>query len=160
MTRVSEDRAAVPPMRGAATGALWLMNESQSDRVLASMRLFTDPAQLGDFLTGLFYVAREKVQRDSDLLASIDGVIMEWSDEEFLHAVPALRLAFSFFTPREKHHMLVALFNALKREGVSEKEAQIDLKVDATAAASAIAFEARLFEALKRYGIRGGGDER
>ena len=40
-----------------------------------------------------------------DLVARIDEVVMAFADEEFLDALPALRRAFSAFTPREKDRL-------------------------------------------------------
>ena len=117
------------------------------------MRPFADPNQLGDFLTGLFALAREQVQRQRDLVLSIHEMLAGWSDEQFLTAVPALRLAFTWFTPREKHHLALTLRQGLGLEKVPEMAA---LAVDAGTAARALAFEGRLFAAAARYGIRGG----
>ncbi|EMO23625.1 hypothetical protein LEP1GSC168_0833 [Leptospira santarosai str. HAI134] len=44
--------------------------------------------------TGL--IARETVQRDNTLLTSLNNRISELSYVEFLEALPALRMAFSF----------------------------------------------------------------
>jgi len=80
---------------------------------------------------------------------------MGYGDDEFLAALPALRLAFTFFTPREKHHLALTLLQATGEPGASVAEL-VPLAVPAELAAQALAFEARLFAALKRYGARGG----
>src|SRR5262245_32504844 len=67
--------------------------------------LFASPAELGDFLPGLFALAREEAQRDRDLLGAIHGVVTAWNDDSFLTALPSLRLAFMYFTAREKVHL-------------------------------------------------------
>ena len=64
--------------------------------------MFAAPDQLGDFLTGLFALAREEAQRDRDLLTAIHAVVLAWNDDSFLTALPSLRLAFSCTSPREK----------------------------------------------------------
>jgi hypothetical protein len=76
---------------------------------------------------------------------------MDYADEEFLAALPALRLAFTYFTPREKHHLALTLLQAT---GMSS-EPLAPLAVPAAVAAQALAFESRLYAALKRYGARG-----
>jgi hypothetical protein len=114
------------------------------------MRAFADPAHLGDFLTGLFGLAREVAQRQPELLLSLDGLLMGYDDEEFLAALPALRLAFSFFTPREKHYLATTLLEAL---GQAQGGLLPALAVDAETAARVMAFEARLFGAVERYGL-------
>jgi len=113
---------------------------------------FVDPARLGDYLVGLFRLARETVQRQPELLASIDRAILGYDEDEFLEALPALRLAFTWFTPREKHHLATTLL-----EGAGVARAPLaPLTVAAEAAAEAVDFETRLFEVLRLHGLRGG----
>jgi len=81
---------------------------------------------------------------------------MGYSSEDFLEALPALRLAFSYFTPREKHYLIRTL---LQTKGIQEEENDvplIGLEVSVEMAAQALAFETRLFQAVRRYGLRGG----
>jgi hypothetical protein len=79
---------------------------------------------------------------------------MAYDDESFLEALPALRLAFSSFTPREKHHMTRTLLNSLEPD--SEEKPLVDLEVSVEQATAVMAFEAKLFQAVRRYGLRGG----
>lgn len=151
--RVSAAKEQRPLARGAAMGALWTLGESDASRVRAELLLFANPDSLGDFLAGLFALAREVVQRHRDLILSIDEVLAAFADEEFLAALPALRLAFTFFTPREKHHMGLTLLGAL---GLKEEKSLATLDVSPEVMARAVAFESRLFDAVKRYGLRGG----
>jgi hypothetical protein len=117
------------------------------------MLLFADPDHLGDFLAGLFCMAREVVQRHHELVLSIDKLLVAFADEEFLTALPSLRLAFTYFTPREKHHMGLTLLESL---GLKEQQPLTRLQESPEAMAHALAFESRLYEALQRYGLRGG----
>jgi hypothetical protein len=153
LSRVSSDRSQGPSLRGAAIGALWVLGNADAQRVRTELRLFSDPDHLGDFLTGLFAVARELVQRDQDLILAIDDALGIFSADDFLTALPSLRLAFTFFTPREKHHMASSLLEAL---GINEHEKQrAALEVLPQDAARALALESRLFTALAKYGLRG-----
>ena len=95
------------------------------------------------------------VQRHRDLIISIDQVLAAFADEEFLAALPALRLAFTYFTPREKHHMGMTLLGAL---GLKEERSLATLDVSPAIMARALAFESRLFDAVKRFGLRGGDE--
>ncbi|HEX8465226.1 MAG TPA: DUF5682 family protein, partial [Abditibacterium sp.] len=133
--------------RGAATGALWTLGAIGDDAALWSLPAFAAPAQLGDFLTGLFALAREVAQRRPDLVREIDRLLSGFDDERFLEALPALRLAFSFFTPREKHHMALTLM-----EG--EAQPLPDLVVGVETAMRALEVENRVFETLRKYGVR------
>ncbi len=153
--RIEADPAQGPQVRGAAVGILWTLRRVAAAQVLADLKLFSDPVRLGDFLSGLFALAREAAQREPELLQAIDALICGFSEEEFLLAAPALRLAHTYFTPREKHHMATTL---LKMNGQPEEPAGAAalpvLSVAPETALRALAFEARLFETLQRYGIR------
>jgi hypothetical protein len=114
-----------------------------------------NPDRLGDFLAGLFALAREVAQRHPELLQQIDQLLLGFNDEMFLVALPALRLAFTYFTPREKH----AIARTLVKSWEAPQElvtplSQPDISPDMIARAKA--FESRLLEAIQRYGLRGG----
>ena len=150
--RVAADRAQAPAIRGAAVGACWSLGAAASDEVRAQITLFAGPEQLGDFLTGLFALAREQVQRQRDLVLAVHDVLAGYGDDDFLVALPALRLAFTYFTPREKHHLAITLRQAL---GLDRHPEMAALAVDAATAARALALEGRLFDACEKYGLRG-----
>jgi hypothetical protein len=153
LERVGSDRHQTPLLRGAALGALWSLGSADTEGVRTALRRFADPEQLGDFLTGLFALAREQVQRQRDLVLGIHDLLTKYTDEDFLTALPALRLAFTYFTPREKHHLALTLREAL---GLQQEPELAALTVSTETAARALAFEGRLFETLKKYGLRGG----
>ena len=146
LRRIGASRAHGALLRGAATGALWTMNEVESSEALGALPVLA-PAQLGDFLTGLFALARQAAQRQPDLVGQIDALLAAFDDEKFLEALPSLRLAFSYFTPREKHYMALTLI-----EGDAKPLA--DLVVSVEVAARALALESRVVGALERYGLR------
>jgi len=148
--RQNPDKAA--DVRGAALGVLFSLGELGAAEALAALRGFADPSELGDFLTGLFSVARELAQRDSEIMAALDRLLLELSAEDFVGALPALRLAFTYFTPREKHHLLRTLWGSL---GMTGEEPPRTLEVSSEVAARALVFEERVFEAMRRYGLEG-----
>jgi hypothetical protein len=153
LARIGAEATQAPIVRGAAVGALWTLGAAQADQVRSALLLFADPSRLGDFLTGLFGLAREASQRQPGLIGGIDELVVGFSNEAFLEALPSLRLAFTYFTPREKHHMVLTLFRSL---GINSDEQPIDaLEVSAETAARALAFEARLFRAVETFGLRG-----
>jgi hypothetical protein len=153
LTRVQADRGKSPSLRGAATGALFALGKEDIQGVTAEMKLFADPVQLGDFLTGVFALAREIIQKNTELLLAIDAVIHGYDDDDFLAALPALRLAFTYFTPREKHYMAVSLRRSIGGQG----HALAELSITPQAVAEAMAFEGILFGELQKYGLRRGG---
>lgn len=152
LQRVERDAQQHATVRGAVVGMLWTLDAARPDDVLANLLLLSQATQLGDFLTGLFSLARELVQRESLLIQQIDTLLMAFSAEEFQEALPAVRLAFTYFTPREKHHMLKTLFDSL---GMTSPTPLRELDVDPETAASVLVWEQQLYEALARYGIRG-----
>ncbi len=152
LQRVGADRGQGPVVRGAAIGGRWSLGATGGDEVRGQIRLFSGPDQLGDFLTGLFALAREQVQRQRDLVLAVHDVLVGYGDDDFLTALPALRLAFTYFTPREKHHLALTLRQALGMEKQPEMAA---LAVDAGTAARALALEGRLFAACEKFGLRG-----
>ena len=153
LQRVSMDGSQGPTGRGAAVGALWTLGEAGVESVDSSIQYFADPEQLGDFLAGLFCLARETVQRHPELVLGLDGVMTAFDEDEFLLALPSLRMAFTYFTPREKHHLAATLMQAL---GLGAAAPLAALEVSVETAARVHAFEGKLVKALARYGLRGG----
>lgn len=138
-------------LRGAAAGALWSLGASDVTGILDT--LTADPDQLGDFLHGVFALAREEAQRSPNLLVTIDRLLLTLDDEQFLVALPALRLAFTYFTPREKDHLARRLLAAV---GETDSAPLPALAVTAEIAARALAIESRLQRELDQHGLRGG----
>lgn len=151
LARVGADQGQGSLVRGAALGARWSLGATDAEAVRGQLRLFTDPDRLGDFLHGLFTLAREQVQRQRELILAIHEIVVGWSQDEFLHALPAVRLAFTSFTPREKHHVGVTLRTAM---GLVAEEELAALTVDVATAARALELEERLFAAAVQYGVR------
>lgn len=155
LARVQADDERSPAQRGACAGALWSLNCADPAEIRRDLMLFADPDHLGDFLTGLFALAREEVQRDRDLLEVIYQLVSEWNDQGFMTALPSLRLAFMYFTPREKTYLASSLFteetSSVVKEG--DEDELLDLTVSPEEAAAAMAFELELVEFARGYGI-------
>jgi len=148
--RVGNEHATPALLRGAVAGALWALGEGDLQQILS--QLPNSPDTLGDFLRGVFALAREESQRHSDLLIGIDRFLMAFDDEQFLNALPSLRLAFTYFTPREKDHLARTLLAAT---GQADAVTLPDLAVTPEEAALAFQFEVRLIRELERHGLRG-----
>ncbi|MFE3028002.1 DUF5682 family protein [Nocardia tengchongensis] len=100
------DRPAA--LRGAALGMTWALTDTPdpagTERAIRGARQVDS---LGDFLAGLFAVARERVLEpvgaDEDgLLTVLDELVGGFTEPDFLAALPALRLAFAWLPPRER----------------------------------------------------------
>lgn len=149
LTRVQADGRRSPAQRGACAGALWSLHRADPEDIRRDLMLFAAPEQLGDFLTGLFGLAREEAQRDPELLRATHAVVTGWSDEAFLSALPSLRLAFMYFTAREKVYLARGLF----AETPAPEDEPVPLAVSTADAARAMAFEQGLFDLAAQYGI-------
>lgn len=150
LRHMENNGAQMPLLRGAAAGALWRLREADAGAMPQRLRAFADPAVLGDYLTGLFTLARELASREPALLRTISETIAEFSPDDFLAALPALRLAFTFFPPREKFDLAGLLFgNTTDAILVTRR-----LSASPHSVAATVAFESRLLATLRRYGIR------
>ncbi|MGL6075941.1 MAG: DUF5682 family protein [Fimbriiglobus sp.] len=150
--RVAADRGQSPLVRGATLGGLWVLQDTNGEEVTKHLQSYTDPDPLGDFLTGLFAVAREQAQRQPTLLKGVHDRLMAFTLDDFFAALPALRLAFTYFTPREKNGMARSLRKLLGLEDEAESAA---LTVDERSAVQAMRWEEQLAQTAKKYGIRG-----
>ncbi len=148
MRRAAESTTQSPIARGAAHGALYSLGKVELDEILEVLASFVDAVSIGDFLAGFFSLAREAAQRDPRLLQLVDQLITDMPEEEFLELAPALRFAFTFFTPREKHGLVDLLFG----EGTTESGEQF---VSADTARAANALDVRIRVAIRDFGLRG-----
>jgi hypothetical protein len=158
--RVNEDRKQSPMMRGAAAGVLWSQKFIEDSSIYRDLSLYYDPGLMGDYLTGLFALARETIQRDKNFLNEIDKWLMGLKEDEFLEAVPSLRLAFTFFTPREKYYLSTRLLEMNPSDDPSHTTGSRNppegLIVSAEQALLTLQFENRLYETYAKYGLKGG----
>lgn len=98
------DSEAPAMLRGAALGTMWYLDADgvQVDAAIDHALQASSEGRIGDFLAGLFALARGPALRDDRLIGAIDAVINAQVDDVFLIQLPALRLAFSWFPPAER----------------------------------------------------------
>lgn len=135
-----------PALHGAALGLLYGGAPEKKDlavRTAAGYLRGTHDQKLraAAFLQGLFRTARDLLLVDAVQLASIDGLLCELEDEEFVTLLPQLRLAFSYFTPAETDRLArqaAALHGAeqlgTRRGAVSPEDYTLWEEIDAWAA--------------------------
>ncbi|MGV9409986.1 DUF5682 family protein [Nocardia sp. NPDC003693] len=150
-----------PALRGAAVGAVAVLDPAAGVNLAHSVRLAGTPEMLGDFLAGLFALAREQLleeaaQDDSagagePLLAVLDELVAGFGDEEFLAALPALRLAFAWFPPRERARIGERLL--AMRGLTTDVSALLRLAADAETLAHARAVELRVDHLLAEHDL-------
>lgn len=149
------DPQAPPAVRGACLGALWssgLLGEDAADIALGAVRLSARPQTLGDFLSGLFPLAREEVSATPSLTSALDALLSAFDEKDFLVAAPSLRLAFSYFPPREKLEIARAVLVLHGRDPL-EAAALANQRVDVGEVQRGAALDAAVEEVLQRHGL-------
>lgn len=145
-----------PAVAGAALGTLVACGESSGHDIAGHMRRFSRPDQLGDFLSGLFALAREEIAADNALIDAVRTLVDDWPDDAFLIALPALRQAFAFFPPRERERLSRVI---LRAAGIGEAQAEIRAlewmrqPADVADQAAALALEAIVARRLANAGL-------
>jgi hypothetical protein len=138
----------VPPdLRGAGLGLCWSLGEP----VAAADAVPRAPDVLGDWLAGLFAVAREEVLEDTGLTSVLDEVVCALSAHGFLVALPALRQAFEFFPPAERERFATALVR--RRGGAGSGRGLLRVRADPVRLAEGAAIEEAVDEMLTRAGL-------
>ncbi|MFG1606745.1 DUF5682 family protein [Actinoplanes sp. NPDC049265] len=115
--RVSADTSAPPDLRGAMFGLQWALADLVTDLdPVRTVRGAFVAATAGDWLAGLFALAREEVLHHEDVIGLLDELMSGLGADDFLVGLPALRQAFEFFPPREREIIAGRL---LARRGLS-----------------------------------------
>jgi hypothetical protein len=151
--RVAADAGVPPDPRGAAAGLAWSLGGAPApDRTRAVVRDMAAPATLGDWLAGLFALAREEVIGSDGVLDTLDELVEVLTEAEFLVALPALRLAFAYFPPAEREKIAERLL-ARHGRGGSARTLVRPAPIDPMIVAEARALEARVDTRLAREGL-------
>jgi hypothetical protein len=90
---------------GAIAGLLFSagrISQAQLDALVVGYLVgIADSQKRVGFLRGLLKTCREAAWQNRQLIQSLDGIIASWEEEEFVTALPSLRLAMADLTPRE-----------------------------------------------------------
>ena len=132
-----------PGLHGAALGLLYGMDpqwKGPIDGVVRGYLQGTRPMMLqsAQLLQGLFLTARDLLLTDGEFLKQIDRLLCGLEDGDFTAMLPQLRLAFSYFLPRETDRLAKAA-GACHGAGTIEQRASA---VDAAAYSRAEAIDA------------------
>ncbi|WP_246835778.1 DUF5682 family protein, partial [Micromonospora sp. MH33] len=145
--------AAPPDLRGAALGLRWSLGAAADAG--RAVRAVAAPGTLGDWLSGLFALAREEVVAgDAALLGVLDGLLAAMDAHDFLVALPALRQAFGWFPPRERAAVARHVLALRGADGPARDLLRLD--IDPVLVAAARALDARVDTVLAREGLREG----
>ncbi|MEU6239158.1 DUF5682 family protein, partial [Kitasatospora sp. NPDC047058] len=176
--------AAPADLRGAALGLRWSLGAGGAEAVGRARSLAgADPQELGDWLAGLFALARDELtgggaapdedrndgtapDEDRDggtgpdegtgpsLLDALDDIVTAMTDGDFVTGLPALRQAFAFFPPRERERIAERLLDRRGRRGSAR--ALLRTPADPLDLARARTLEENVHRLLDRYGLRTG----
>ena len=148
MARVAADRDAPPDLRGAAFGLGWSLGASADPE--GALRGAAGTDTLGDWLAGLFALARDEVLADGDgVLGVLDDLITTMPD--FLTGLPSLRQAFAYFPPRERELIARRLLD--RRRLAGSARALLRTTADPLLLAEARTLEERANLLLVREGL-------
>ncbi|MFC9856504.1 MULTISPECIES: DUF5682 family protein [unclassified Streptomyces] len=156
--RVSRDPAAPLDLRGAAFGLYRTLESGVPDDPGTAVHSVAAGGAdaLGDWLAGLFAVAREEVtgvpaDGSASLIAVLDDLLGALPDADFLSGLPALRQAFAYFPPRERERIAARL---LERRGVrGSARSLLRTTADPLLTVRAGALEEDVSRLLARYGL-------
>jgi hypothetical protein len=91
---------------GGIAGLLFGAGRLREDELIRRLDAQLDSSSLdsstvgAEFLSGLLSTCREAAWSLPGVLASVDKRLSAWDEDQFLHALPELRLAFAHLTPR------------------------------------------------------------
>ncbi len=148
--RIAACQDAPPDLRGASLGLGWSLRGAATVDPARAVRGAFVPASAGDWLAGLFALAREEVLHTGGMLELLDELVAAMSDHDFLVALPALRQAFGYFPPRERH--LIATRLVELRSGASAWDL-MRLEAAPELVAAGMALDERVDAALRREGL-------
>ncbi|MCB9636274.1 MAG: hypothetical protein H6721_29535 [Sandaracinus sp.] len=158
MQRRALDDDAPPALRGAALGWLWSQGAlsdadgSADEHAERAVRGASRPSMLGDFLAGLFALARDEVLGSEALVAVLDQVIQSMNEADFLVALPSLRFSASWFPPKERER-LARLVLGVRGEDTTLARSLLKLPAAAGTLVAGHALDGRVADLAARYGL-------
>jgi hypothetical protein len=151
MVRIAGNADAAPDLRGAAFGFGWSLGTPPPDAE-RTIRAAGTPASLGDWLAGLFALAREQCLEEASVLPVLDELVAAMTDHDMWVALPALRQAFGYFPPRERETIAgqVLRFHGVQDSGRALLRERID---DPLALARGRELDSHVQAVLEREGL-------
>lgn len=159
LSRRALDPQSPPSIRGACLGAQWSLERlgdpaASAAHAVQAVKSASLPTTLGDFLAGLFATARSQVLESPELVAAIDRVLTGLADHETMVALPSLRLAFSYFPPRERERIAERVL-AIHGADTDQARAMVGrLEVRPEDVAAGVAIDHAVSTLVARHGLR------
>jgi Family of unknown function (DUF5682) len=105
LSEPNQQHAPYSTIAGGVAGLLHsagrMSTESLDALAIGALVGISDSQRRVGFLRGLMKTCREVAWQNTSLLNSLDGILTEWDEPEFIAALPSLRLALADLTPRE-----------------------------------------------------------
>lgn len=154
--RIGRDRRAPADLRGAAVGLRWALGVPDDPATAVTALASTAADTLGDWLAGLFALAREEVTAGATadgepMIDVLDGIVAAMTEDDFLTGLPALRQAFAFFPPRERERIAQRLLERRGKQGSARS--LLRTTADPLLLARAGALEENVARLLDRHGL-------
>lgn len=151
LERRTNDPSAPAMLRGAALGATWSLENGEVpvEAAIENTLFAASEGRLGDYLAGLFALARGPVLRDGRLVGTVDAALAKLGDDVFLAALPSMRLAFSWFPPGERARIGALL---AERWGRAPGSSWIG-HVPAPVLEAGLALDSRIVEMARALGV-------
>lgn len=154
--RIGRDRRAPADLRGAAFGLRRALGVTDDPAAAVQTLASTATATLGDWLAGLFALAREEITAGATadgepLIDVLDGLVSAMAEDDFLTGLPALRQAFAFFPPRERERIAERLLQRRGKRGSARS--LLRTTADPLLLARARALEENVARVLDRHGL-------
>ena len=152
MRRACQDPECPPALRGAALGFLFCQEVEDMD-TQGSLKILNRNRSVdcfGDFMVGLLALARDRIIENSELLQSVDTIILSFTLDDFLQALPALRLAFSYLPPWERAQLAQRILSLHGETGETTWEL-LELPIEANSLARNQGLEQSVSELIESW---------
>jgi hypothetical protein len=121
---INQSHAPYSTICGAIAGLLYSagrMDQAQLDELVVGYLIgVSDSQKRVGFLRGLLKTCRETAWQNLHLMHSLDEIIGAWDEEEFISALPSLRLALADLTPRETDKVAALIASLHGRKDLGE----------------------------------------
>lgn len=151
-TRLAQSAQSSLPLQGSCLGLLWSLQhlpETPAPPSMVAASRTVPPENLGDFLFGLFSLARQECLDQVELLEQLHQTVRQLAQEDFLKALPPLRQAFERFSPQEKQQLAVRVAQWL---GLSSPSQLLRSSLPHDLAIAAVELDRWVHEEVTRHG--------
>ena len=140
---------------GGAVGVLYSAGRMETTELVTLAAGYldhaaADPVRGVGFLRGLLHTCREATWHIPDLMAAINTRLERWSEDEFLQALPELRLAFADLIPRETDKVAAIV---AQLHGKADLGSLLHMGVSEADLHQGLTMERRVRQALEQDGL-------